>query len=639
MNLLILFFLSWHMGKFSQNYFLAESTHTYDVRFYRLEINLPMTERSYIAKEVVTIKSEVPILDTFSLHFSDLVCDSVKRGGVNLSWTTGNGYLTITLERGLPYGESTDIAIFFHRNASVPNNGFLFYPRSGNTLHNIAYTCTEPSDAKTWFACWDEPWDKAERGVEIFVTVPDSFRVCANGLLDSAISNPSNGTKTYFWRHPYPIATYLICFASSIYATFSHWHHISPTESLEIKYYIWPEDSTAAVNSFRNTPLMMSFFSDTNLYGPYPFEKYGMVSLYPFAWGGMEHQTMTGVHRQWVTQGSEGGIAHELSHQWWGDMVTCFNWANIWLNEGFATYSDALYLGYRNGRTYFLNLMNTRKNIYFQEDAGMRFPLYDPPPNQLFAYGHIYCKGSWIQHMLRYITGDTTAHPGIFFRALRTYGDSFKYQCANTEDYKRLLEGVTGLNLERFFREWVYQAGYPNYDVLWAKNQEGDSFRTEINITQNNGNLAPPVFHMPVQVLLNGTTDTVLITIPIDTSPQTNIYYLSFEPNQLTFDPGNWLLHKATVRLGLEEISDFNSFKIKIHPNPFSHSTKICLSLFAQTNFELAIFDAIGRKVLILDKGEIPLGIKNYTVHGQNLKPGVYFLTLSGNPLRKLIKI
>ncbi|MEO0100942.1 MAG: M1 family aminopeptidase [candidate division WOR-3 bacterium] len=639
MNFLLFFLISWHTGKFSPNQLLAESTHTYDVRFYHLEINLPMSERSYTAKEIVTIKSLVPILDTFSLHFSDLVCDSVKREGINLLWSTGNGYLSITLDEGLPFGESTDITIFFHRDASIPNNGFLFYPKSGNTLHNIAYTCTEPSDSRTWFACWDEPWDKAERGVELFLTVPDSFSVCANGLLDSVSHNPENRTKTYFWRHSYPIATYLICFASSIYATFSHWHHISPTESLEIKYYIWPEDSTAATNSFRNTPLMMTFFSDTNLYGPYPFEKYGMVSLYPFAWGGMEHQTMTGVHRQWVTQGSEGGIAHELSHQWWGDMVTCFNWANIWLNEGFATYSDALYLGYRNGRAYFLNLMNSRKNIYFQEDASMRFPLYDPPPNQLFAYGHIYCKGSWLQHMLRYIIGDTTAHPGIFFRALRVYGDSFKYKSANTEDYKRILERITGLNLENFFREWVYLAGYPNYNVLWSKTQEGDSFRVEINITQNNGNLAPTVFHIPVQVLLKGTTDTVLITIPIDTSPQINTYYLSFEPNQLTFDPGNWLLHKATVRLGVTELSQKIPPLLEIYPNPFSHYLKINLSLSSPIKGELALFEPTGRKVLILDRGEIPIGIKNYTLNLRKLKSGVYLLMWNGKSLKKLIKI
>ena len=637
---LILFLLSfYHIGKFNPKTEMAESSHTYDVRFYHLEIELPMTDGSYNAKEIITIKSEVPTLDTFSLHFSDLVADSVKRGDTNLLWSTGNGYLRIELNRALGRGESTDITIFYHRLPNTPNNGFLFYSRGGNTLHNIAYTCTEPSDARTWFASWDEPWDKAERGVEIFVTVPDSFRVCANGKLDSVTYDPVRRRRTYFWRHNYPIATYLICFASSVYATFSHWHHITPNESLEIKYYIWPEDSSSAVNSFRNTPLMMAFFSDTSLYGPYPFEKYGMVSLYPFAWGGMEHQTMTGVHRNWVIQGSESGISHELSHQWWGDMVTCFNWANIWLNEGFATYSDALYLGYRNGRNYFLNLMNTRKNIYFQEDLSYRFPLYDPPPNQLFAYGHIYCKGSWIQHMLRYVEGDTGENPGIFFRALRVYGDSFKYRTANTEDYRRIHEMVSGLNLETFFREWVYMAGYPNYSVYWTKSREGDSFRVEISISQNNGNLAPPVFHIPVQVLLLGTTDTLLRTIPIDTSPQQTVFYLSFEPNQVRFDPQNWILHKATVYSAISDFSEGKAFSVAVSPNPFSRSLRITFSLSAPQDLELAIFDPVGRKVLVIEKGLISAGRHIYQIAGRGLKPGVYFLGLNGKYLQKILLI
>ncbi len=630
----LLFLLSFNLGKFYQPNISADSTHTYDVRFYRLTIDLPMTDASFTSHEVVVIKSEVPVLDTFSLHFLSLVCDSVKRNGVHLPWRTDDQYLRITLDRELPQGESTEISIFYHRNPTTPNNGFLYYRRGGNTLHNIAYTCTEPSDSRTWFACWDEPWDKAERGVEIFVTVPDSYTVCANGLLDSVVYDSLRGKRSYFWRHNFPIATYLICFASSIYATFSHWHQVSPTESLPIKYYIWPEDSSFAVNSFRNTPLMMRFFSDTNLYGPYPFEKYGMVSLYPFAWGGMEHQTMTGVHRNWVTQGSEAGIAHELAHQWWGDMVTCFDWANIWLNEGFATYSDALYMGHTQGGSYFRNLMNTRKNIYFQEDMSNRFPIYNPPPNQLFAYGHIYCKGSWIQHMLRYQEGDTTANSGLFFRALRVYGDSFKYKSAKTEDYKRIHERVTGLNLERFFQEWVYMAGYPNYDIQWSKTREGDSFRIEISISQNNGYLAPPVFHMPVQILLSNPNDTALITIPIETSPQRAVYHLSFEPLQLTFDPGNWLLHKATIRSGIGEVTREREFLPQVYPNPFSHSAKIIFDS-PLTEGELAILAVNGRKISLLKRR----GMKEYELEGKNLSPGVYFLFLNKRCLSKVIKI
>ena len=132
---------------------------------------------------------------------------------------------------------------------------------------------------------------------------------------------------------------------------------------MEVKYFIWPEDSIEAVSSFANVIDMIEFFSQANRYGQYPFinDKYGMVAVYPFQWGGMEHETMTTIHRSWVLYGDDSGISHELSHMWWGDMVTCQDWRNIWLNEGFATYSDALYDEHRHGHSSFINTMNDQK--------------------------------------------------------------------------------------------------------------------------------------------------------------------------------------------------------------------------------------------------------------------------------------
>ncbi len=624
----------------------AESTHNYDIRHYRLDIELPMNSGAMNTKECIVITSRVSLLDTFSLHFDSLICDSVKQGNNNLIFTTSSGYLKITLSPPLPLNDSIALDIYYHRLSTTSNIGIFFYRRSGSTLHNICYSITPPSDSRYWFACYDEPWDKAEQGCQMNITVPDSFIACANGVLDSTVTNGSNHTKTYFWTHRYPIATYLMCFATSRYATFSHWFHYTPNDSMEMQYYIWPEDSVSAVNSFALMTDMLEFFSQPNIFGLYPFitEKYGMVGVYPFVWGGMEHQTMVTIHRNWVRYGSESGISHELAHMWWGDMVTCLDWPNVWLNEGFGTYSDALYHRYRHGNSSFINLMNQRAQYYFNEDQNTRFPLYNPPPESLYAYGTIYCKGSWILNMLRYLEGDTTSIPGIFFQALRTYGDSFRFANANTEDYKRINEQTTGLDLTTFFSEWVYQAGYPNYRVGWYCQPVDDDWQLVLNFNQNNGNNAPPVFHIPVQILVRCTNQDTLLTIPINSNPQQNIFSFSQQVTSIVFDPNSWILKRVTVVNDIEELTNNEScISFSVFPNPFQN--RVNFKIQGKVPKRIDICDISGQLI----KSFFQPSHNNETVEniswdskdetGKLVPAGVYFIKITSAPTNNILKL
>ncbi|MEO0093159.1 MAG: M1 family aminopeptidase [candidate division WOR-3 bacterium] len=623
---------------------LAESSHSYDVRHYRLDIQLPMNSGVMTAQARILLTSRIALLETLSFHFVNLVCDSVKQNGSRLNFNTPPGYLTMTLNPPLVQNDSAAIDVYYHRLA-IANRGLYFYARGGNTRHNIVYTVTEPNDSRYWFPCFDEPWDKAEQGCQINITVPDSFTACANGKLDSIATNTVNRTKTYYWTHRYPISTYLICFAASRYATFSHWFQYD-NDSMEVKYFIWPEDSIAATNSFANMVDMIQFFSEPNRYGLYPFiaDKYGMVAVYPFQWGGMEHQTMTTIHRSWVLNGSESGISHELAHQWWGDMVTCQDWRNIWLNEGFATYSDALYHEYRNGHASFIDLMNSRAEDYFREDETERFPIYDPPPSNLFAWGTIYCKGSWILHMLRYLEGDTTATPGIFFQTLRTYGDSFRFSTANTEDYKRINERMTGLDLTNFFAEWVYQAGYPNYRVGWYCQPVNDNWQLVLNIIQNNGNNAPSVFHIPVQILVHLNSRDTLLTLPIDTSPQRNTFQFNEPVNSIEFDPNVWLLKKVQVVQGIEEIVQIDQpLGVKVFPNPFRN--RVYFQLAGNGLNRIEIYNVLGDIVKSFDlcrysnKSSHQLVWNGNDTAGRRLPAGIYFAKVSRGKKTDSIKI
>lgn len=256
----------------------------------------------------------------------------------------------------------------------------------------------------------------------------------------------------------------------------------------------------------------------------------------------------------------------------------------------------------------------------------MRFPLYNPSINNIFSWGHEYCKGSWVQHMLRYIEGDTANTPGIFFRAMRVYGDSFKYKNASTEDYKRIHEQVTGLDLDWFFDEWVYQAGYPKYYYDWWSEAltNPNQYRIITQISQNNGNLAPTVFHMPLQIRFTTTNLDTIVTIPITTSPQTDTFYFAYQPTSMTLDPNNWILKKTF--LGIQE-EDYKPLSVdrgllKIYPNPAKSAVNIRYSLPVKGKISLKLYDASGKLVK--------------TLIDQNKNAGIHTLKIE-NPLRSCL--
>jgi aminopeptidase N len=589
----------------------GDSVHDFDVRFYRADLNLPMTSGTMTARLRIDLTPRHDSFDTFSLHMASLVCDSIRRAGNTCTFTTGGGLLHVDLDRSFANGESLSLDIYYHRNSGTSNQGFYWYAKGSQGIpHAICYSTTEPADARYWMPCFDEPWDKAERGCKINVTTPDSMSACSNGLLDSVTTG--SGTRTCWWSERYPISTYLMTFAASRWTTFKQWFHTSPTESLYMQHFNWPEDSADAVSAYAHTVDMIDFFDDSLRYGPYPFEKYGMVEAYPFPWGGMENQTMTMVHRSWVRYGDDNGIAHEMAHQWWGDMVTCQDWRNIWLNEGFATYSDEQYDYHQNGLSSFLNLISSRASDYFQEEASDPHPIYDPPyPDHLFDWGHTYVKGGWVQHMLRYVEGDTVwSQPGIFYRALRTYGDSFKYGNANTEDYRRVHEQVTGLDLGWFFNEWVYGSWYPVYSLGWAGRQNGSNWEVVLSLEQDNNSSAPPIFHMPVEVKVNWSGGSATFRYDVTSNPQQNVFAVGGHPTSVEFDPNDWILDQHDTHVGVTQgpLATCRTALQLAGPNPATGPVRLACDLASDAPVRIDIYDGSGRLTRTLLEGQRSAG-------------------------------
>lgn len=532
-----------------QRYERAESLHSFNVLTYELALTLPMTNRSLSGINNIACKSRIDGLNALTLHSYTLTIDSVKVDGVSATFGASDDTLHIDLPQTYNTDDSFNISVAYHGSWSVTGSqlGFLYYPKNYNvnTLHAIAYTMSEPWDARRWMPCYDEPYDKADYGSVISVTVPDTFMVCANGELINETSNPDM-TKTFTYQENYPITTYLMHFAVSRWTDWSDWHYEASGDSIELTYFVWPEDSAMADTAFQCIPIAMALYD--SMYGSYPFDRYGQDAVYPFAWGGMEHQELTTIHRFWIHGNEEGGMAHELAHMWWGDMVTCVDFRDIWLNEGFATYSDGNYRWHRWGYDAFLNIMTSRRTSYFSADNYSRRPLYNPPTNDIFNYGYTYCKASWVVHMLRYLDVFDTGNDTTFFNAVAAYRDSFAYGTASTDDLNVVCSAVYGTNLTWFFDEWVYGQGHPQYRIYWVCNPSVSNYVTKIEISQIQTN-APPVFHIPVQILLHRQSTDTLITIEVDAAYEYVEIEVLDSVTSIDFDPNLWLIEKHRIFL------------------------------------------------------------------------------------------
>jgi len=555
----------------------AESTHSYDVLHYFIDLDLPMTSRYLEGAVTISARSNQDNLTILDLHLLGLSVDSLKVDGVTASYSHNYETLYVNLPQVYNQGDSFDIMVGYSGTASG-SMGYLWY----NSTHPISYTLGCPFCTRRWLPCYDRLWDKADYGVEFFITVPDSYYVCATGELIDV--DTTAGYATFNWKHNYPIAPYLIHFASSIFTTYSDWYYPATGDSIEIKYHFWPEDTIYAPTAFQYTVDMMYYYD--SLYGDYPFERYGMVILQPFYYAGMEHQTMSSIYRTGFVGNDYYLMAHEMSHMWWGDMVTCFGWQNVWLNEGFATYSDALYREHHVNHQLFINTMISRRNAYFSSEASFPHPIYDPPANHIFNWGHSYCKGSWLCHMIRYLCGDDNT----WLNFLATYRDSFAYKDASSDDLNRIMNQVLNDNYDWFFNEWVYDLYYPIYDIVWVKVYESPNWRLILDITQTQP-MGPAVFHMPLPIGVDYPSGDTILTLDINQSPQHFEYVLSQEPMDIIVDPETWVIQKNTVTQGIAEYVVQNVLIENI--NSIGRTIELKLT---QPGL-IRIFDITGRKV------------------------------------------
>jgi len=347
----------------------------------------------------------------------------------------------------------------------------------------VVYTLCEPNGSRTWWPCKDLPGDKAT--VDLIITMPQKYVVAGNGLLEGVRTN-DDGTSTHHWSTRYPLAPYLVAFTATNFVLIEDSYEMLGGGTLPLLYYTWPEDVRRAERDVASIPGMLAVFEEEWFGYPFPEEKYGHMET-PLVVGAMEHTTMTSYGQALYTGTGyfDYVAAHELAHHWWGDLVTCGTWDDIWLNEGFATYAEAVYHESLAGFEGYLDYMRalSRPRFYGSIYA----------PNRVLN-DTVYDKGAWVLHMLRGIVGRET-----LMEILRTWGERFAHTSPVTADFTALASEVAGQDLSWFFDPWLYEIGRPDYEYAQRIHPAGEE-RSWIRLRIEQLQEGVEAYSMPITV-------------------------------------------------------------------------------------------------------------------------------------------
>ncbi len=496
----------------------ADSAHGFDILYYDITMELDEVN-DYIAGTVTATVEAEEVLTEICYELEAMTVIDVQLNGSAASYNYDGSVITIELGTVNP-GEQFTTMVEYSGNPIWDGLGMYF-----DTSH--IFTISDPNASRYWWACYDHPWDKAE--VDLHITVRDDWEVASNGILDSVVNN-GNGTCTHNWNGENPMATYLVSIVAQNYVELNDWFGDIPIQNFV------PSGMVAnATEDFSNLPFMMETYS--GLFGDYPFEKYGNAVTNFATYGAMEHQTMTTLASYLITGNHtyETIIAHELSHHWFGDCLTCLTWKDIWLSEGFATYSEALYMEAWQGFEAMVAYVYTSIQQYYIGWGGNSpHTVYDPPAGAYFTPA-TYEKPAAVLHMLRLKTGDE-----IFFQILQTYFAEYHNGNVITDDFQEVCENVSGIDLDQFFLQWIYQPGLPSMEYTYFTDLNTGVIMTFVETSSN----TDTEFYLDVPMHINYESyhDSILVQAAPNSPLQSIRPFSSPEVVSIEFDPNNWVI-------------------------------------------------------------------------------------------------
>ncbi len=512
----------------------------YDTQHIKLILEFDQEQKSLSGEATISLVPLVDTLRSFQLHAKNMAIQQVVRKDQHpLTFEADSETVTIHLNHAAHKTDTVTVVIsYFTRPAA----GVYFNAPSNERprLPYQIYTHSEPIAARHWFPCYDEPDDKVTS--EVIATVPENFFLLSNGWLVRTDHDQKLHTKTYHWQQNQPHSTYLICVTAGQYTEIRD--HIGQTP---LQYYVYSQDSVNAANSFAQTPRMLSLFE--KLFGyPYPWDKYAQIVVADYQAGGMEHTSATTLNdntihdrRAYLDQDSDELVAHELAHQWFGNLVTCRSWMHLWLNEGFATYAEILYQEFGRSLADAQKAIYDLQKTYFElVDVKFHQPIvYDAflHPDDLF--NHLtYQKAALVLHMLRQVIGDS-----LFFQSLKTYLQRYAFDVATTTDFQQVVTEVSRQNLDWFFEEWLYRGGHPQLTLhsRWLADTREVLLLVEQTQTDSLG-LVPLVFRMPATVEIVTPKERLRHQIWLHSRSDTFRFACDSHPVMIQFDPENYLL-------------------------------------------------------------------------------------------------
>ena len=603
----------------------------YDIIHYRLSLEVSNTDTRVDGQAEVYLEASRDLdtlvlelqdgLEVSEIAFSDLV-DPLYPPENELDFTHADNAIYIQLDRERSQGEQLWVKITYGGDAGQGQGFFagITQKQDNDYGFDVTYTLSEPLNARDWFPAKQVLEDKVD-SLTFRIICDKGLLAGSNGLL---VNTEDAGEKHILtWKTHYPMAYYLIAFAVADYMDYSYYAPLSEdNDSVLVQNFIY--DTGEVLDDWKQnideTGNMLELFS--RLLTDYPFaaEKYGHM-MAPMG-GGMEHQTMSTMHGF-----SFGLVAHELAHQWFGDYITCGNWQDIWINEGFASYMEYVAAQYLIDQDAADTWMERAMAIALQAQTGSVYVPADQVEDEyrLFDFSLSYKKGAILLHMIRFILDDDD----LFFEVLRSYLEDYQNGLATGAEFREVLEEVSGEDFSCFFEQWYYGEGYPVFRLYWE--QQGDS----LLIRSEQGGSAPeitPLFQVPFEVdIIYSGGQTQRVRLMQQSGEDDFSLPVNGMVERLVFDPDNHLLKTATViqRTPSDQY-------LKFGPNPVSSELTIHVPNMVRIN-AIRITSFSGQEVYRQKNVENPIILDLST-----FADGAYLLELTSDSrsyLERIVKI
>jgi aminopeptidase N len=514
-----------------------------DVRHIKLDIAIDPRAKTVAGRATHYLSAINEGVKRVDFDAAEMTITKVTVGGKAATFDYSDPVLRVEMGRALKPGVETDVAITY---SAKPRRGLYFVaPDKTNPKKPLqAWTQGQDEDSRHWYPCIDYP--NHQQTSEAVVSVPAGMISIGNGELKSVKTNRGGG-KTYHWYMGTPHVTYLL---SQIVGTFAEITH--RWQGVGVEYY-GPRGREADLQAtLDRTPAMLAFFSDVTGQ-KYPYSRYAQTFVADFIFGGMENISATTLtdtslldKRARLDADADGLLAHELAHQWFGDLLTCRDWSHGWLNEGFATYFEALFTEHNKGIDEFRYELYQNAQIYMGEDAGRyRRPIVNNvyhEPIDLFDR-HLYEKGSLVLHMIRTVLGDAQ-----WRKAIRHYVSKHKNTNVVTPDLQRAIEIATGRNIDWLFDEYVYRGGHPSFRLGFE--WDADAKQAKLTVTQTQDEKDSSVFRMAVGVDFNVEGKAHAFNVEISEKTHNFFFALPGKPAFVRFDPGHNFLKTVEFKRG-----------------------------------------------------------------------------------------